>query len=254
MSAHDIPGLLAASQQLGVALQTQQAERLLAYMTLLEKWNRVHNLTAVRAPEKMVTHHLLDSLSVVPYLIQESRVLDVGSGGGLPGIPLAIVQPEVRVTLLDSNHKKTSFLQQAMIELALNNVDVVTARVEQYAPNGHGKSPPQMMKQRFAMPVSPHSLLSPLSGERDEVSLREFHAKGQYTGIICRAFAEMAEVIRLTQTLLAPAGRWYMMKGVYPEAELAKLPAGVVVKAIHELKVPNLAASRHLLVLERVDG
>lgn len=212
MSAHDIPGLLAASQQMGVALQTQQAECLLAYMTLLEKWNRVHNLTAVREPEKMVTHHLLDSLSVVPYLIQEFRVLDVGSGGGLPGIPLAIVQPEVRVTLLDSNHKKTSFLQQAMIELALNNVDVVTARVEQYAP------------------------------------------KGQYTGIICRAFAEMAEVIRLTQTLLAPAGRWYMMKGVYPEAELAKLPAEVVVKAIHELKVPNLAASRHLLVLERVDG
>ncbi|MDA8327686.1 MAG: 16S rRNA (guanine(527)-N(7))-methyltransferase RsmG [Betaproteobacteria bacterium] len=212
MSAHDISGLLTASQQMGLALQTHQAERLLAYVKLLEKWNKVHNLTAVREPEKMVTHHLLDSLAVVPYLVQESRVLDVGSGGGLPGIPLAIVQPEVRVTLLDSNHKKTSFLQQAVIELALSNVDVVTARVEQYEP------------------------------------------EGQYAGIICRAFAEMAEVIRLTQSVLAPAGRWYMMKGIYPETELAKLPTGVVVKAVHELKVPNLAASRHLLVLERVDG
>jgi 16S rRNA (guanine527-N7)-methyltransferase len=209
---HEIDRLLVASQQMGVELQPPQAQRLLAYLTLLEKWNKVHNLTAVREAEKMLTHHLLDSLSVVPYLNRELRVIDVGSGGGLPGIPFAIVRPEVRVTLLDSNHKKTSFLQQAVIELALENVDVVTERVEEY------------------------------------------EAPEQYTGIMCRAFAETAEVIRLTQALLAPAGRWYLMKGVYPEVELAQLPPGVIVQGIHELSVPNLAASRHLLVLERVDG
>ncbi len=110
--------------------------RLLAYLALLDKWNRTHNLTAIREPERMITHHLLDSLAVLPHLPAGAglRVLDVGSGGGLPGIPLAIVRPDWQVALLDSNYKKAAFLRQAAIELPLPNAEVVAARVEDYAP------------------------------------------------------------------------------------------------------------------------
>ncbi|SRR6266567_5152730 len=110
--------------------------KLLDYLNLLAKWNRTHNLTAVRDPARMVTHHLLDSLAVLEYLgpSKESRCLDVGSGAGLPGIPLAIVRPDWRMTLLDSNRKKATFLQQAVIEIGLANVDVVSERVETFEP------------------------------------------------------------------------------------------------------------------------
>ena len=110
--------------------------KLLDYLKLLTKWNRTHNLTAIRDPARMVTHHLLDSLAVLEYVDARSAssCLDVGSGAGLPGIPLAIVRPDWRVTLLDSNRKKASFLQQAVIELGLANVDVVSERVETYEP------------------------------------------------------------------------------------------------------------------------
>ena len=103
--------------------------KLSAYLALLDKWNRVYNLTAVRETERMVSHHLLDSLAIVPY-VETGRVLDVGSGGGLPGIPLAIARPELQVTLIDSVAKKTAFLLQAKAELGLDNVSVVTGRVE----------------------------------------------------------------------------------------------------------------------------
>ena len=110
--------------------------KLLDYLNLLAKWNRAHNLTAIRAPARMVTHHLLDSLAALEYLgpSKELRCLDVGSGAGLPGIPLSIVRPDWRVTLLDSNRKKATFLQQAVIELGLANVDVASERVEAYEP------------------------------------------------------------------------------------------------------------------------
>ena len=108
----------------GVAQQT-----LLDYLDLIGKWNRVHNLTAIRDPAQMLTHHLLDSLAVLPHLAGP-RVLDVGSGAGLPGIVLAVVQPGWAVTLLDSNHKKAAFLQQAVIELKLANAEVVCERIE----------------------------------------------------------------------------------------------------------------------------
>ena len=104
-------------QQAGVALSEQQRERLLAYLELLQKWNKVHNLTAVRDPAEMVTLHLLDSLSVLPH-IAEGRLLDVGSGAGLPGIPLAICLPQLQVTVMDASHKKASFMRQAKAELA----------------------------------------------------------------------------------------------------------------------------------------
>jgi len=106
---------------------------LLAYVALLEKWNRTYNLTAVRDPQDMVTRHLLDSLAIAPYLSGQ-RVLDIGSGPGLPGIPLAIARPDLSFTLLDANAKKTRFMTQVVGELALNNVEVVQNRVENYRP------------------------------------------------------------------------------------------------------------------------
>jgi 16S rRNA (guanine527-N7)-methyltransferase len=118
---------------LSLSLAPAQREKLVAYLALLAKWNAVHNLTAVREEAKMVSHHVLDSLAVLPYLA-EGNLLDVGSGGGLPGIPLAIARPGMPVTLLDSNQKKSAFLQQAAIELQLPNVSVANKRVEDYAP------------------------------------------------------------------------------------------------------------------------
>lgn len=118
---------------LSIALPDAAQRKLLAYVALLQKWNKTFALTALRDPAKAVSHHLLDSLAVLPYVTQDS-LLDVGSGGGQPGIPLAIVRPDLAVTLLDSNSKKTAFLQQAVIELELKNVAVHCGRVEQYRP------------------------------------------------------------------------------------------------------------------------
>jgi 16S rRNA (guanine527-N7)-methyltransferase len=113
----------------------QASHRLLArYLELIEKWNRVHNLTAVRETHRMVTTHLLDSLSILPYLESATSMLDVGTGAGLPGIPVAIARPRISVTLLDSSHKKCAFLEQAKAELGLANVDVVCERVESWHP------------------------------------------------------------------------------------------------------------------------
>jgi 16S rRNA (guanine527-N7)-methyltransferase len=118
---------------LALDLSPAQVDTLHAYLELLAKWNKVYNLTAVRDEAKMVSHHVLDSLAVLPH-IKATRVLDVGSGGGLPGIPLAIARPQLGVTLLDSNQKKTAFLKQVAIELGLSNIEVVQERVEEYKP------------------------------------------------------------------------------------------------------------------------
>jgi 16S rRNA (guanine527-N7)-methyltransferase len=116
---------------LGLTLEQDIQQRLLDYIALIEKWNRAYNLTAIREPEKMVSHHLLDSLAVAPHL-HAKRLLDVGSGAGLPGIPLALAKPETHVTLLDSNHKKAAFLNQAVMELKLKNAEVCSERVESW--------------------------------------------------------------------------------------------------------------------------
>ncbi len=116
---------------LGLSLDRDAQQRLLDYIALIEKWNRVYNLTAIREPEKMVSHHLLDSLAVASHL-HAKRLLDVGCGAGLPGIPLALADPTMHVTLLDSNHKKSAFLNQAVIELKLKNVEVRAERVESW--------------------------------------------------------------------------------------------------------------------------
>lgn len=206
--------LTAGIAALGLALPDGAEAKLLAYLALLEKWNRVYNLTAVRDAERMVSHHLLDSLAAVPFFQGDGpdliRVLDVGSGGGLPGIPLAIARPELQVTLIDSIAKKTAFLLQAKAELGLNNVNVVTGRAEGYRP------------------------------------------EACFDVITSRAFSDLKEFVTLTHHLLKPAGRWLAMKGLMPHEEVAYLPDWVKVSANHELVVPGLGASRHLIILEPV--
>ncbi|KUM05201.1 16S rRNA (guanine(527)-N(7))-methyltransferase RsmG [Chromobacterium subtsugae] len=119
-----------------LALDFTESQQVLLqrYLALLVKWNQTYNLTAIRQEERMVSYHLLDSLSLVPHLAGGARMLDVGSGGGMPGIPTAIARPDMQVVLLDSNHKKTTFLRQVVVELGLANVQVVTGRVEAYQP------------------------------------------------------------------------------------------------------------------------
>lgn len=121
------------AHELGVKLSESQHAQLLAYLALLIKWNKAYNLTAVRNPDEMVSRHLLDSLSIVPF-IEGQRWLDVGSGGGMPGIPLAILFPEMNISLLDSNGKKTRFQTQVKLELKLGNVEVIHSRAESFQP------------------------------------------------------------------------------------------------------------------------
>jgi 16S rRNA (guanine527-N7)-methyltransferase len=187
-------------------------EKLEAYLLLLAKWNLTFNLTAIREPARMVTHHVLDALAVLPHLPHRPslRLLDVGSGGGVPGVPLAIARPGWHVVLLDSNHKKGAFLAQAVIELALPNAEAVTARVEEFAP------------------AAPFDV------------------------VISRAFSDLATFARAASRHLAPGGQLVAMKGVYPDEELAELPPDVHVVAAPALTVPGLDAERHLIVMECV--
>jgi len=125
--------LIEGIDELQIDLSAEQIDKLMAYLALLQKWNKVYNLTAIRDPQEMLIKHLLDSLAVVPY-IKQDRIIDVGTGGGLPGIPLAICFPEKQIDLLDSNSKKTRFLIQAKAELELINTQVIHNRVEEYQP------------------------------------------------------------------------------------------------------------------------
>ncbi|MBD9398610.1 16S rRNA (guanine(527)-N(7))-methyltransferase RsmG [Pseudomonas sp. PDM11] len=135
VTARHAEELQQGAHELGVDLTEQQQTQLLGYLALLIKWNKAYNLTAVRDPDEMVSRHLLDSLSVVPFVAEAGdNWLDVGSGGGMPGIPLAILFPERRFTLLDSNGKKTRFLTQVKLELKLGNLEVIHSRVEAFTP------------------------------------------------------------------------------------------------------------------------
>ena len=192
--------------RLGLDLPPAARDQLLAYAALLYKWNRTYSLTALREQDKAVSHHLLDSLAALPYLSADT-LLDVGSGGGMPGIPLAIARPDLRVTLIDSNSKKAAFLKQAAIELALPNISVHCGRVEQY------------------------------------------HPQDCFSAITSRAFSELADFVRLTRHLLATDGRWLALKGLWPHEEIARLPAAIVVDAVHRLEVPGVDAERHLVVM-----
>ena len=191
---------------LGVALQPEAVARLLQYLDLLAKWNRIYNLTAIHDRTRWVSHHLLDSLSVVPYL-PSGAVVDVGSGAGFPGLPIAVACAEREVVLLDANNKKCAFLRQAIAELKIANAKVEVSRVE------------------------------------------SFHPPRGFEVVISRAFAELAEFIRAARHLCVPGGRLLAMKGVYPDEEIAQLPAAAVERALR-LTVPALEAQRHLLFVD----
>jgi 16S rRNA (guanine527-N7)-methyltransferase len=203
--------LAAGIAALALALPPGARPKLDAYLALLAKWNKTYNLTAIREPARMVTHHLLDALAVLPHLPQHERlrVLDVGAGGGVPGLPLAIARPQWRVVLADANHKKATFLAQAGIELALPNVTAVATRVEDYAPDA------------------------------------------PFDVVISRAFADLRTFAESSARHVADDGVLVAMKGVHPHEELADLPADITVIATHALAVPGLDAARHLIVMQR---
>jgi 16S rRNA (guanine527-N7)-methyltransferase len=196
---------------LALQVSATQQERLLDYLELLSKWNGVYNLTAIREPRQMLIQHVLDSLAIVPHLAPHgaSSILDVGTGGGLPGIVLAIVMPEWRITLNDIVHKKTAFLTQAKGVLGLANITVVTGRVETLRPG--------------------------------------IEVDAQFDMIVSRAFAELSDFVTVARHLLAPGGAMWGMKGVRPEEEIARLPQDIVVEQVIRLQVPLLEAERHLV-------
>ncbi|MAT52044.1 MAG: 16S rRNA (guanine(527)-N(7))-methyltransferase RsmG [Porticoccaceae bacterium] len=190
--------------ELSLSLDDRQIEQLLCYLDMLEKWNRAYNLTAIEDPAAMVSLHLLDSLAIAPYLRGRGFV-DVGTGPGLPGIPLAIAFPEREFVLLDSNGKRMRFLFQVRTELGLANVTEIKSRVEHYRPD----------------------IL--------------------FDGVISRAFTALRQMVSSTAHLRAPSGRFYAMKGRYPDMELSELPKPYNVSASHRLQVPGVDGERHLI-------
>lgn len=199
-----IDTLRAGAAALGVTLSDRQGEQLLAYGTLMLKWNKVYNLTAVRDPAGVMTHHLLDSLAVIAPLQrqypEQGRLLDVGSGAGLPGVIIAIMRPDIDVSCLDAVAKKAAFVQQVAVELELPNLRGLHARVE---------------------------LL-----------------EGSYNVISSRAFASLPDFFNGSKHLLAADGVWLAMKGKMPGDELAVLPPEVAVFHVEQLTVPGLDAER----------
>ncbi|MBI3570907.1 MAG: 16S rRNA (guanine(527)-N(7))-methyltransferase RsmG [Gammaproteobacteria bacterium] len=193
-------------QTAGLVLPPDTELRLLEFLRLLEKWNQAYSLTAVRDPGQMVTRHLLDSLAVLPYVCGP-RVLDIGTGAGLPGVPLALALPETRFTLLDSNAKKTRFVTQAAHALGLANVSVIQMRVEKFQPTE------------------------------------------KFTTLLTRAFASIPDMLAATRHLCAPGGCWLAMKGVFPQEELAAIPAEFTAQ-VRPLRVPGLEVARHVVIIE----
>jgi len=197
--------LKSGAAELGLNLSDAQFELLLGYLDLIQKWNKVYNLTAVRDPQEMLTHHLLDSLTAVAPLVrhtqgQSARVLDVGSGGGLPGIVLAVCRPELDVSCVDTVGKKAAFIQQVAATLKLPNLHGIHARVETL--------------------------------------------NGPFDVICCRAFASLPDFVSWSRGALAEQGVWMAMKGKHPQAEIDGLPADVQVFHVEPLQVPGLDVER----------
>lgn len=199
------PQLRAGAAELGLTLTDAQSAQLLAYLDLIQKWNKVYNLTALRDPAEMLSHHLLDSLAVIAPLRRQTegravRLLDVGSGAGLPGVVIAICCPEVQVDCVDTVAKKAAFIQQVATQLMLSNLRGVHARVETLA--------------------------------------------GPYDVVCSRAFASLADFVNWSAGTLAEQGVWLAMKGKRPDDEIAALPSAVQVFHVEQLQVPGLAAER----------
>ncbi len=212
--------LRAGLDALALRLDDMHVGQLLAYQALIGKWTQVYNLTAVRDPAEMMTHHLLDSLAAVPplkrHLLQAgpldgARLLDVGSGAGLPGTVMAICCPDLDVICVDTVAKKAAFIRQAALELKLPNLAGLHARVETIAP--------------------------PVTSAFD---------------VICsRAFASLADFTALSQGALSPAGVWMALKGKHPSAEIDALPPDVEVFHVEQLNVPGLDAERCVIWMRR---
>lgn len=195
-------------QELSLPFNSEQVEKTLAYLNLLYKWNEKYNLVAESAKEHIVTRHILDSLSIQKY-VNGKHVLDVGSGAGFPGIPLAIFKPQQQFTLLDCNGKKTRFLFKVKTDLSLENVSIEESRVEHYQTN-----------QRIDM-------------------------------LTCRAFAELAEIVRKAKHLLSQKCKLLAMKGKFPGEEIKSLPKEFVVLDSAKINVPGDDGERHLMTLVR---
>ncbi len=204
--------LEAGASALGLSLTPGQQTRLLDYLALIQKWNQVYNLTAVRDPQEMLGHHLLDSLAVIESLHRHAagrplRLLDVGSGAGLPGVVIAICCPDLTVDCVDTVGKKAAFIQQAALSLKLPNLRGLHDRVERLS--------------------------------------------GPYDLIISRAFASLADFVSWSGGALGEGGVWLAMKGKHPADEIAALPPGVAVFHVEPLKVPGLEADRCLVWLKK---
>lgn len=207
--------LQAGLDQLGLVLVEDQVAALLAYLELLQKWNRVYNLTAVREPGEMLTHHLFDSLAAVAPLRRHTggaaiRLLDVGSGGGLPGVVLAITCPEIEVSCVDTVGKKAAFIQQAAAMLKLSNLRGLHARVESLEAEGGGA----------------------------------------FDVVCSRAFASLSDFTAWSRGALHPAGVWMAMKGKRPDDEIAALSDDAEVFHVEPLAVPGLDADRCIVWLK----
>ena len=206
--------LISGLRALGLQLGDEQVGLLLDYLALLQKWNKVYNLTAVRDPAEMMTHHLLDSLAAVGPLLRQTggqpiKLLDVGSGGGLPGVVIAITCPQIQVSCVDTVGKKAAFIQQAAAALKLPNLRGIHARVE--------------------------SLKAEEGGGFD---------------VVCsRAFASLVDFTTWSSSALKPGAVWMAMKGKHPADEIAALPASVSVFHVEQLVVPGLDAERCIVWL-----
>jgi 16S rRNA (guanine527-N7)-methyltransferase len=203
--------LKVGAAELGLDLSLTQLDQLMAYLGLIQKWNKVYNLTAVRDAQEMLTHHLLDSLTAIAPLVrhtqgQPAKVLDVGSGGGLPGIVLAICRPELDVSCVDTVGKKAAFIQQVAATLKLPNLRGIHARVETLT--------------------------------------------GPFDVICCRAFASLPDFVNWSRGALAEQGVWMAMKGKHPQSEIDGLPADVNVFHVEPLTVPGLDVERCMVWLK----
>ena len=212
-------GLEAGLAALRLSLSTSQTQALLDYLALLQKWNQVYNLTALREPERMLSHHLIDCLAVVDPLRKQlqamaaspaPRLLDVGSGAGLPGAVLAICLPELQIDCVDTVAKKATFIQQVALSLRLPNLRGIHARVESLS--------------------------------------------AAYQVISARAFSSLPDLVAGSQAALLPGGVWMAMKGKTPEDEMQALPPAVQVSRVELLEVPDLDAQRCIVWMRRVQA